>query len=112
MTKSVTFADAVNTKVKSASADKAPASGTSSSAQSVPSSASPAPTILRSGRVSVPTNFFKPETNLVQCIMSRSGTSAAEVNYLAHMLDLDNQELATSQVVMEDKFSPEPLMSL
>jgi hypothetical protein len=112
VTKSVMFADAVDTKVESASADEAPASGTSSGAQSVPSSASPAPTILRSGRVSVPTNFFKPETNLVQRIMSRSGTSAAEVNYLAHMLDLDNQELATSQVVMEDTFSPEHLMSL
>jgi hypothetical protein len=112
VTKSVTFAVAVDTKVKSASADEAPALGNSSGAQSVPLSASLAPTILRSGRVSIPTNFFKAETNLVQCIMSRSGTSAAEANYLAHMLDLDNQELAASQAVMEDTFSPEHLMSL
>jgi hypothetical protein len=44
--------------------------------------------------------------------MSRSGTSAAEANYLAHMLKLDNQELAASQIVLEDTFSPEYLMSL
>jgi hypothetical protein len=49
---------------------------------------------------------------LVQRVMSRSGTSAAEANHLAHMLDLDNQELAASQIVMEDTFSPEFLMSL
>jgi hypothetical protein len=36
VTKSVTFADAIDTKVESASADEAPASGTSSGAQSVP----------------------------------------------------------------------------
>jgi hypothetical protein len=53
VTKSVTFADAVATKVESGSADEAPASGNSSGAQSVPSSAVPAPTILRSGRVSI-----------------------------------------------------------
>jgi hypothetical protein len=67
---------------------------------------------LRSGRVSYQPNFFKPETNLVQRVMSRSGTSAAEANYLAHMLELDNKELAASQIVTEDTFSPEYLMSL
>jgi hypothetical protein len=41
--------------------------------------------------------------------MSRSGNSAAEANYLAHMLELDNKE---SIIVMEDTFSPEYLMSL
>jgi hypothetical protein len=40
VTKSVTFADTIDTKVESASADKAPASGTTSGAQSVPSTAS------------------------------------------------------------------------
>jgi hypothetical protein len=39
-TKSLMFADAVDTKVESASAEEAPASGTTSGAQSVPSSAS------------------------------------------------------------------------
>jgi hypothetical protein len=85
-TKSVMFAGAIDTKIESKSADEAPASGTSSGAQSVPSSASQPQTILRSGRVSYQTNFFKPETNLVQRVMSQSGTSAAEANYLAHML--------------------------
>jgi hypothetical protein len=111
-TKSVTFVDAVDTKVKSANADEAPASGTTSGSQSVPSSASQPQTILRPGRVSIQTNFFRPEINLVQRVMSRSGTSAAEANYLAHMLEFDNQELAASQIVMEDTFSPEYLMSL
>jgi hypothetical protein len=111
-TKSVTFAGAVDTRVESASADKAPASGTTSGAQSVPLSASQPQTILRSGRVSVQTNFYRPETNLVQRVMSRSGTSAAETNYLAHMLEFHNQELAASKIVMEDTFSPEYLMSL
>jgi hypothetical protein len=70
VTKSVTFADAIETKIESKSADKAPASGTTSGAQSVPSSASQPQTILRSGRVSYQTNFFKQETNLVQRVMS------------------------------------------
>jgi hypothetical protein len=70
VTKTVTFADAIDNKVESANADKAPASGTTSGAQSVPSSASQPQTILRSGRVSYQTNFFKPETNLVQRVMS------------------------------------------
>jgi hypothetical protein len=113
VTKSVTFADATDTKVESASADEAPASGTTSGAQSVPLSASRPQTILRSGRVGYQTNFFKSETNyLVQLVMSRSGTSAAEANYLAHMLEIDNKELAASQILMEDTFSPKYLMSL
>jgi hypothetical protein len=44
--------------------------------------------------------------------MSQSGISAAEANYLAHMLELNNKELAASQIVMEDTFSTEYLMSL
>jgi hypothetical protein len=36
----------------------------------------------------------------------------AEANYLAHMLEWDNQELAASQIVMEDTFSSDYLMSL
>jgi hypothetical protein len=110
VTKSVMFVDAIETKIESKSADEAPASGTTSGAQSVPLSASQPQTILRSGRVSYQTNFLKPETNLVQSVTSQSGTSAAEANYLAHMLELDNKELAASQIVMEDIFSPEYLM--
>jgi hypothetical protein len=45
VTKTVTFTDAIDTKVELASADKAPASGTTSGAQSVPSSASQPQTI-------------------------------------------------------------------
>jgi hypothetical protein len=37
VTKSVTFVDAIEIKIKSKNADEAPASGTSSGAQSVPS---------------------------------------------------------------------------
>jgi hypothetical protein len=44
--------------------------------------------------------------------MSRSGASAAEANYLAHMLELNNKELAASQIVMENTFSPEYLTFL
>lgn len=111
-TKSVSFADALETTIELGSADEAPSSGTSGGAQSVPSSG----TILRSGRISRQTEFYKPpgpkETNLAQQIMSRTGTSAAEANYLAHMLELDGTELAASSLVMEDTFSPEYLMAL
>jgi hypothetical protein len=47
VTKSVRFADTIDTKIEWASADKAPALGTTSGAQSVPSSASQPQTILR-----------------------------------------------------------------
>ena len=111
-TKSVTFANAIESTFESANADEAPSSGTSGGAQSVPSSAPEPQTILRSGRISRQPDFFRPETNLVQRAMSRTGTSAAQINYLAHMLELDNSELAASQLVMEDTFSPEYLTAL
>jgi hypothetical protein len=94
--KSVTFAYAVDTTVKSTSADQA-SSRASTGAQSVPLSTSQLQTVLRrSGRLRIQTDFFRPETNLVQRVMSQSETSVAEANYLAHMLELDNQELAAS----------------
>ena len=77
VTKTVTFADAIDTKVESTNADQAPALGTTSGAQSVPLSASQPQTILRSGRRSVirPTfssqrpiwsNVLCPEVRLLQ----------------------------------------------
>jgi hypothetical protein len=97
-TKSVTFADAVDTTVKSASADQAPFFGPSTDVQSAPLSASQPQTILTSGRLSTPPYYFKPETNLAQHIMSQTETSVAEANYLAHMLELDNTELSANQI--------------
>jgi hypothetical protein len=112
MTKSVTFADAVDTTVKSASADKAPFSWPSTGAQSASLSASQPQTILKSGRLSTPLYYFKPETNLAQRIMSQTETSVAEANYLAHMLELDNIELSANQIALDDTLSPEHLLAL
>jgi hypothetical protein len=69
VTKTVAFADAIDTKVESASADEAPALGTTSGAQPVPSSASQPQTILRSGRVSYQTSFSsqRPIWSNVSC---------------------------------------------